>query len=222
MERILERQFKEFINEKDVLNIILTYYEDTRVLFHTDIYLNYTLQENDNIFQIIINSYKYIFIEIGSQLDSYTNIEILSYANEIKFWRSLSKENTKNIINTIYKSVKLKKIMIYYSTIDLNDVYKIMEIKSLDILHLQFHPYIANNSDLQIIYKMLCYVIDNLNKNIKIVISNYHINKKIMKEHFKFIIYNFKIKDNEFIFNYIPELLRKFDNLCDIDLYYLK
>ena len=239
MENIIETYVKEY----DVMNIILTCHETRIDISYKTLYLVYSLSENDNMLQTIKNSNKYITIKFHYQLHSYKNIDILSYADEIDIYDNISKENIINIIN---KSDKLQKLTDYFSyvldidiinelyekkflnyiAIDCNqniDFYclcKIMEIKSLDTLHLRIYFYKLNNFDFQIIFKILFYAVSHLNKNIKIIMDGFFINSDKIKNYLKLIAYNFKVSEKIYTFTYIPEL-RKFNNLYDVDLYYL-
>ena len=110
----MEKKIKEYVNKNDILNIKLT--RET-CEFHDIIYLNYLLEKNNNIFQIIISSNKYIIINFSAKLPLSITVskhDILPYVNEIFIPFRFNKEN---ILNIIKKSIKLEKLIIPYDRI---------------------------------------------------------------------------------------------------------
>lgn len=207
-------------------------------------YINYLYLENNDILQPLINSNKYISIDFKCYVSSYENIDILSYANEINLNNCVKKENIIKILN---KSVNLEKLIANYSNIlnvdiinklsekkfikyvsiaynlklDLSNIYRIIEIKSLDTFRCINLFYETDVFHFKTIFEILWYVINNLNKSIKIIIDEYYTYNKQMKYYLKIMTYNFKVNEHVFYFNYIPKSFYKFNNLYDVNLNYL-
>ena len=236
----MELTIDEYLSENNVVDICLTNHRNTQILTHK-IYLNYLYLECSTIVQKIIQSGKSISVEVYWRLDSYKNIYILSHANEIVLYEGFTSEN---IIDIIHHYVDLRKLTLpssYISKIDvknklcekeflkyikillsmdvnLDDIYETMEIKSLNTLYL-YECFFDNYLNSEKMFKILCYIVNTLNKNIEIVIDWFRDSKNFMK-YISLTRYNFKINDNNYIFTYITKGFRKFDNLYDFNLYY--
>ena len=153
---------------------------------------------------MLIDSKKYLSVYIYYKSIFHKNINILSYANEINISSFFNNKEAIDIINKSSNLEKLiindsdildddlinvlnekkflKQIKIVFYDINLNNIYKIMEIKSLEVFHLQ--PRIINP---QQISKILCYIINNLNKYMKIVLDCDHIDSRETQTLFKII-----------------------------------
>ena len=237
----MEYTIEEYISKNKIINILLSYCRESNISIN-EIYFYYLTPKNSYIFQKIILSGKFISVEIHfCALGSYNNIDILSYANEISVYRDIPSEN---IIDIIHYSINLQKLTLQSSCIssinvkkklsekkflkyikimlseDVNtdDIYELMQIKSLDTLY--FLEYYNNRLSFQNIFKILCYIFNNLNKNIKIVFHCYEQDYKFIK-FINLIAYNFEINNNNYIFTYITCAFRKFYGLYDFNLYYL-
>ena len=232
----MKQTIEKYISENNIINIILSPQKNSEI-FTNEIYLT---DENSDILQKIILSDKYISVEIYCEFDSYKNIDVLSYTNEIFIHANIS---TENLLDMIHYPVNLRKLTLtssYISKIDVqnklfekkflkyikirvssdvnvNDIYKIMEIKSLDNLYL--YEFSNNYLSSEHILQILCYIVNNLNKNITIILDLYE-QDKTLRKFISLITYNFKIYDNNYIFTYITPAFRKFDNLYDFNLYY--
>ena len=114
-------------------------------------------------------------------------------------------------------------------TIDWNNIYKIIKIKSLDKILINFCHKLKNNYTEFI--KIVNVIIKNLDKNIEIILSTGTMGKLLDDIPWsRIILCNFKIKVREkhkFIFNeilkyiYIPFKLKTFNNLYDFNLNYI-
>ena len=230
----------ECIKKKDVINITLINLDNTYIL-NDIIYLD-SSTKNDNIFKTIISANKPIFVKFDSSLFSYKNIDILSYVNEMTIPefhndkkilildKSTNLERLKiNCLNGLTCSVidKLceKQFLKYIEMkckidIDLNDIFRIIEIKSLNTLYLKSDIYsLQQKIDTEKTAKILYYIVNNLNKYMKIIMDfSYFID--VETKYSNLIKYNFKIEYNNYIFNYVPISFRKFNNLYDLDLFY--
>ena len=185
---------------------------------------------------------KYISVQIDRELDSYKNINILQYANKIAIYYWITSENIVNIfhkaINLRYLVIKssdiseidvvkkmaekeyLKNITIVFTTdVNLHDVNKIIELKSLDVLQL-FEYHYTDYLNSEKIFKILSHIVNNLKKNIRIILDMYVKNDKFRKV-ISLITYNFKLNKSNYIFTYISSTFIKFDNLYDFNLFYM-
>ena len=212
-------------------------------IYTNTIFLDYLTLESDCILQKLILNNKYICVEFYCQLDSYKKIDILKYAKEISIDCKMISEN---IVDVISQSVNLQDLTIYSSHIssidvkkiisekqflkyihitltkdvNLHDIYTMIEIKSLDALYLSEHIN-GNYLNYEKIFKILYYIVNNLNKNITIVMDC-HGKDDELRKFTNPIMYNFKMNYYcYYIFTYITCAYRKFDNLYDFDLYYL-
>ena len=239
----MKETIKKYISENQIINIRLVMRQNNSGIWNNAIYFYYLTLENDDIFKEIVLCGKFISIEVYDKLPSFKNIYILSYANEI--FINTNDITNKNVIDVIHRSVKLQKLTIeslqilekvnvinklcekeflryiefmFVFEVNLDNIYQITTIKSLDTLYL--NKYLYNNNLYQaLILKILCYVNNNLNKNIKIVIDCYGQDIKF-KKILNLIAYNFKVNKFDYIFSYISSAFRKFDNLYDLNLYY--
>ena len=239
----MKQAIEKYILENDVINICLSFQQNSEINSST-IYLNYLEQENSDLIQKIILSGKHISVTFYYQLDSHKDVYILSYANEIKIHinipskiivdlispsinlqklaltsSSISEINIKNKLN---EKKFLKYIKIMFSThVNINDIFDIMEIKTLDTLHL--YDYVSFNIEYNLKFEkkleIFYYVISKLNKNIKII---FDCNRQDDKFRIltNFLAYNFKVHDNNYIFTYITRAFGKFNNLFDLNFYY--
>lgn len=239
----MERNIKKFIRKKNVICVELTKPGDRFGIFDNMLYLNYAISKNDNIFQIIIKSDKYLSVVLRYKLYSYENIDILSYANECSIF--IDHINKKNMMSIIDKPINLQKLTVDYVNIkdaDIIDklyekenikyigilcsinielcyIYQIIKIKSLDVLHLRDET--SGSISIENILNILWYVITNLNKDIKIEISSIRSRDYRETEYYlKLISYNFKVNENNYIFTYIPTQVTKFNYFYDFNLYY--
>lgn len=225
-----------------IINIVFVEVNQKFGIFNDKLHLRRSISKNDHIFKIIINSIKYLSIEFRDFLYSYENIDILSYANEIYISDKIISK--KNIINIIDQSLNSHKLIVNYSHIEDMDIicklhekqnlkyikiitennmdifyiYAIIKIKSLDVIHFKNDEFASIGLDK--ILKILYYVINNRNKDIKIIIEDYYISYVKLKNYLKFVSYNFKVRGNEYIFTCIPRTFAKFNNLYDFNLYY--
>ena len=127
-----------------------------------------------------------------------------------------------NIKNKLCEKKLITHIKIIFMTdVNLDDIYDVMQIKSINTLCLREYYNLHDNYFLNYekIFKILCYVVNTLNKNIKIVF-NCESQDIIFKKFISLITYNFKINNHDHIFTYIPTIFRKFDNLHDFNLCY--
>lgn len=233
---------EEFINENDIIQITLIRAKNTEI-FEDYIYLYHLTSENDDIFQKIIISRKYISVDFYFLLDSYKSISVLPHANRITILNDMMTEE--NIIDVLNKTINLQKLIIdsvytseneiinklhekkllnnieiiFTIPIDVDKIYQIMKIKSLDTLGLREHLYNNGYLSLEKILKVLCHIVDNLNKNIKIELNCYLYHTTLQK-YLSLITYNFKVDNFDYIFTYISPEFRKFDNLYDCNLRY--
>ena len=203
------------------------------------IFLNYLDLENNDILQKIISCQRYISLDCHIIFSYYKISKILSYVNEISITNDLTNENIVNIIdesinlqtlrinskcisnidfkNKLHEKHFLKYIQIVLTSVtNLDDIYQIMEIKSLYTLYL--YDIFNDNLDLEKILKILYYIFNNLNKNIKLGI--YHNIDDKLKKHLSLVTYNFKVNKFDYIFTYIPPAFKNFGNLHDFNLYY--
>ena len=238
----MEREIKEYINKKDIINIVLDCWNDTFI--NNDIICLSDFSSEEKILQILVDIKKYLSVYISYTSMFHKNINILSYAHEINISPFFNKNEAIDIINKSSNSEKviihnsdildddlinviheknfLKQIKIIFydinlNNINLNNIYKIMEIKSLEVLHLQSQ--IINP---QQIAKILCYVINNLNKYMKIVFDCDHMDSRETQHYLKLFKYNFKVHQNDYIFDYVPVSFRKF-NFYDLNfIYFIK
>lgn len=231
----MTRTFEKYISENDIIKIRLIK-NNSSVIFGDTIFL-YNLSSDDDIFKKIIISGKQISIEFNHIFNS----NILPYTNEILLLNGLIKENIINIfdqcinlqkiiINSLYISninvcdklceKKLKFIQIILTTdIDLDYIYQIIKIKSLDTLCLSENLYGIDNLGLEKKLKILYFILNNLKKNIQIIMINY-VDKIKLEKYLSLVTYNFKVDKSNYIFTYIPPTFRKFDNLYDFYLCY--
>lgn len=230
----MEKNIYKYLNKNDILKISLTT-KHTHII-NGKIYLHYSISKNSNTLQIICNSGKYIIVEFDSIFNSYKNIDIIPHADEIIIPKIFDSETT---ITIIKKSVNLQKLIIDSPDIldrkltnklckrqflkyiklelkrdsDLNDIYKIIEMKSLDTLHLKiFH-------DSKKILNILYYVVSHLNKYIKIRIDDICDDLRLCEQR-NFIKHNFYRYGNIFIFYYSLPIFTKFNNFYDLNLWY--
>ena len=237
MKQIIEK----YVNENHIINICLTNQYHTYISGNGIFICPLTL-ENDNTLEKIIISNKYISIEFYYELDSYKKINILRYADEISFYKN--NMTNEGILDVIHQSINLQKLtvksshiygidvkkklskkeflkyikIIFVNVVILDDIYAIIGIKSLDTLCLfQYTRGCYLNSEN--ILKILCYIVNNLNKNIKIIFDFYGQDNKFRKS-ISLITYNFKINNLDYIFTYIPSIFGQFDNLYDFNLCY--
>ena len=238
----MEYTIEEYISKNKIINILLSYRRESNISIN-EIYLYYLTKKNSDILQKIILSGKYISVNSYFAFGSYENIDILPYVNEIKMCNT--KITNENFIGMIHHSTNLRKLTIQSSRIseiniknklcekkllkyikinliidvNLDDVYDIMQIESINTLCL--HEHLNNNNFLnhKKIFKILCYIVNNLNKNIKIIIDC-HAPSIIFKKFANLIIYNFKVNNNNYIFTFVTCAFRKFDNLYDFNLCY--
>ena len=238
----MEYSIEKYISENRIINIWLSYHQEYKISTNIKSFNFYYLTEkNSDIFQKIILSGKHISVKVYFAHGSYKNVDILSYANAISVYYNITSEN---LIDMIHKSINLQKLRIqssYISVIDVknklrekkflkyikimlsknvnvDDIYELMEIKSLYTLYLREYSY-KNCLSFQNIFKILCYIVNNLNKNIKIVFRCNEQGNKFIK-FISLIAYNFNINDNDYIFTYMTPAFRKFNNLYDFNLYY--
>ena len=78
----MEQAIEKYILENDIINICLSPQQNSEIISST-IYLYYLEQENSDLLQKIILSGKYISVDQYYELNSYKNIYILSFVNEI-------------------------------------------------------------------------------------------------------------------------------------------
>ena len=243
----MEKELDKYINENDIINIMFTRTEDTRICDDT-IYLQCRFSENNKILRKIINSNKFISVKFDCVFTSYRNINVLLYSKEIEIPRLFNKNKTLNIIDKCInlqnltidspygfdpividklcekEFLKYVKIANIHKFIRFDKVYRIIEIKSLDTLFLD-HAF-CSRYDLQIkqISTILHYIVNNLHKSMKIIIGSHYIKGYEMIKFFNLIKYHFKINTDDgkhsFYFNYIAATFSKFDNLYDFKLYH--
>lgn len=237
----MEKRIERYINKNDILRISLTRYNGSANIANHVLYLDYFIG-NYEISQKIINSGKFLSIKFDYQFE-YENINILLYAKQIII--NINNISKKNIITIIKKPINLQKLEISYAniadidiinelyekpnikyvkimcetSIDLYYIYTIMKIKSLNSLCLTDDP--CDRISLEKIFEILYYIINNLNKDIKIVIKTCCMLYLMTKRYLKLISYNFKVNENNYIFTYIPTIFTKFDNSYDFNLCYL-
>ena len=235
----MEYAIEEYIWENSIIKIWLS--KNQSEIYENYIFLYYLTLKNDEILQKFILSNKCISVEFHYELDSYKNIDILSYANKISVYHKIT---SKNLIDLIHYSVNLQKLTIrsyhiskidvknklyekeflkyikimFSSDVNVDDIYEIMKMKTLHTLCLREYKY-DNYFNSEIIFKILSYIVNMLNKNIKIVLCCNGQND-IFKKYISLMTYNFKIYDKNYIFTYITPTLRKFDNLYDFYLRY--
>ena len=236
----MEEAIEKYISKNNIIKLILYLKQDSKILnYH--IYINCSAHENKNILQKIIHCGKYISVDICYELDSYKNIDILRYADEISIYNPMTREN---IIDLIHCSANLRKLTMKSSHIleigvknklrekkflkyikimlsvdvNLDDIYELMEIKSIDTLFLYEYSY-NNFLNYEKIFKILYHCVNNLNKNVKIIIV-FNGQDDIFRKFISLITYNFKINNHNYIFTYITKGFRQFDNLYDFNLYY--
>ena len=250
--RIFEPKITEYLEKNKIINIRIM---DIHHPYITKgvIWINYMAPENNYIFKKIIESNKYISMDFDLDtifINNYKTINnyIISYTNEIIIQENFNNEMLDSIID---KSINLQKLVMYSNNLDteiinklserqflkhikiickkninINNIYKIIEIKSLNILRLQDFFCVTPKLGLEKLLKILNYVVNNLNKYIEIVVvvSNYYSNNEKFERDFSLIKHNFKFIKKyytlTYIFNYIPISFRKFNNLHDLDLFY--
>ena len=238
----MEQAIEKYISESKTININLgsRLYPDLEIDTNK---MSLSCSENDNVLQKVILSKKYISVEVDWKLDSYKNINIFSCANEIIVEVNITSEN---MIDIIYHSINLQRLILtsehiseigiknklnekkflkyikikLKKNVNLDDIYEILKIKSLDTLYFYgsfFDTYLNSEQ----ILKILCYIVNNLNKKIKIVFDCYGLGKTF-KKYISLITYNFKIHKNNysFTFTYITKKFKNFDNLYDFNLCY--
>ena len=236
----MESTIEKYILKNQTINIRLTTNKNSKIL--NDIHFYYLTLENDDMLQKIILSDKYISVQFNFDLGSYKNINILPYTKQIEIYNYIT---SKDIIDILHKSVNLQKLIIrscgiyentvknklaemkflksieiiFTNDVNVEDIYKITQIKSLDTLHL-FEYELNNYIDSGQIFQILCHIVNNLNKNIKIVLDWYAQGDKFRKA-ISLITYNFKINKFDYVFTYISQVFVKFDNLYDFNLCYL-
>ena len=238
----MEETIEKYISENKMINIRLINNQNSKIQ-PAHILFYYLTLENDDIFKKIILSGKPISVEFCQELHSYKNIDILQYAKKISIYNYCNK-TSKNVIDILNKSVNLQKLriqsyyiskiivinklsekeflkyikIIFVNDVNPDDVNKIAEIKSLDVLHLSEYEY-TNCIESEKIFQIFHYIVNNLKKNIKIVLDWYVENDEFRKV-ISLITYNFKINEFDYVFTYISPAFRKFDNLYDFNLYY--
>ena len=235
----MKQTIEKYISENNIITLCLSSRKHDEI-FTTRIFLYYLDLENEDIIQKIVLSDKYISVRFYYSLDSYKNISILPYVNKISI-KSISSANIFDVLhqsinlqrltirsanireigikNKLYEKEFLKYIKIVQSTdVNLDDIYTILEIKSLDTLHFLEYFY-SNYLKSENILKILSYIVNTLNKNIKIILDFWRIDAIFIKI-ISLITYNFKIDNHTYIFTYITKAFRKFDNLYDFNLYY--
>lgn len=88
----------------------------------------------------------------------------------------------------------------------------------------------SENSIIFKLFKILYYIVNNSNRYFKLLINNTCMNTRTytneLNRYLKLIKYNLKIVKKEniinYIFNYISNKFMKFNDLYDLNLYYVK
>lgn len=111
--------------------------------------------------------------------------------------------------------------IVFKKDVDMNIIYKIMEIKSLSILHFEDNLFYQPKITFENLSKILFYIANNFNKYVKIILDSNHIS--VRKLAYTFRQYNFYVKQNKnkYIFTYSPIVFINLNNLYDFNLYYL-